>query len=70
MSQDKPESAYVSPEEAAAYFDIDVEHMRRLCREGKVPGARKLGNLWRIPRGFLTTDAGDVKRMAEDEGKK
>ncbi len=40
--QDKPESAYVSPEEAAAYFGIDVEHMRRLCREGKVPGAYHL----------------------------
>ena len=63
---DKPASAYVSPEEAATYFGVDVEHIRRLCREGKIPGARKLGNLWRIPRAFLSTDASDVQKLADD----
>ncbi len=66
---DKPESAYVSPEDAARFFDVDVEHIRRLCREGKIPGARKIGNLWRIPRAFLSTDVTDVQKMAEDEKK-
>ncbi len=66
---DKPESAYVSPEDAARFFDVDVEHIRRLCREGKIPGARKIGNLWRIPRAFLSTDVTDVQKMA-DEGEK
>jgi excisionase family DNA binding protein len=64
------DSAYVSPEEAGKYFDINVETMRRLCREGKIPGARKIGAVWRIPRSFLTTDISTVKRMAEDEEKK
>jgi excisionase family DNA binding protein len=64
---DKKESAYVSPEQAATYFGVDVEHIRRLCREGKIPGARKLGNLWRIPRTFLSTDAVDVQKMADEQ---
>jgi excisionase family DNA binding protein len=64
------ESAYVTPEEAGAYFNINVETMRRLCRERKIPGARKIGGQWRIPRAFLSTDAGDVQKMAEDEEKK
>ncbi len=65
--QDKPESAYVSPEEVAAYFDVDVEHIRRLCREKKIPGARKIGNLWRIPRTFLSTDPGDVQKLTDED---
>ena len=65
---EKHESAYVSAEEAAEYFGIDIEHMRRLCREKKIPGARKLGRVWRIPRIFLTTDIDSVQQMA-DEGK-
>ena len=64
------QSAYVSPEEAAAHFDTTVEKMRRLCRDGKIPGARKLGREWRIPRTFLSTDADTVQKMAEDQDKK
>ncbi len=64
------ESAYVTPEEAGTYFNINVETMRRLCREHKIPGARKIGGQWRIPRSFLSTDANTVQKMAEDEEKK
>ena len=63
------ESVYVSPEEAGAYFDVSAETMRRLCREGKIPGARKIGGQWRIPRSFLSTDATTIQKLAEDEKK-
>jgi len=64
------QSAYVSPEDAAVYFDTTPEKIRRLCRDGKIPGARKLGREWRIPRSFLDTDVDTVQKMAEDEDKK
>jgi excisionase family DNA binding protein len=64
------QSAYVTPEDAAIYFDTTPEKMRRLCRDGKIPGARKLGREWRIPRSFLTTDIDTVQKMADEEEKK
>jgi len=65
------ESLYVSPEDAAHAFDLKPETIRRLCRDGKIPGARKVGGVWRIPRSFLSTDASAVQKMAdEDDDKK
>ncbi len=64
------QSAYVTPEETATYFGTTVEKIRRLCREKKIPGARKIGREWRIPRSFLDTDIDTVQKMAEDEEKK
>jgi excisionase family DNA binding protein len=64
------DSPYVSPEEAGAYFNISAETIRRLCRDKKIPGARKIGGQWRIPRSFLSSDIATVKQMAEDQDKK
>jgi excisionase family DNA binding protein len=64
------QEAYVTPEEAGTYFKINVETMRRLCREQKIPGARKIGGQWRIPRSFLSSDVAAIQKMAEDEEKK
>jgi excisionase family DNA binding protein len=64
------ESVYVSPEEAGAYFGISADTMRKLCRERKIPGARKIGGQWRIPRAFLQTDADTVQQMADEQEKK
>lgn len=64
------DSRFVSPEEAGAYFNISAETIRRLCREDKIPGARKIGGQWRIPRSFLSSDVDTVKKLAEDEEKK
>ena len=64
------ESIYVSPEEAAKAFSVQPETIRRLCREGKIPGARKIGKVWRIPKSFLSSDANQVQQMAEDDEKK
>ena len=63
------DSVYISPEEVATYFGVTAETIRRLCRDHKIPGARKLGGQWRIPRSFLSTDADTVQKMAEDEKK-
>ncbi len=48
--QDKP---FYSPEEVAEYYDVTAETIRRLCREGKIPGAIQVGKQWRIPREYL-----------------
>jgi excisionase family DNA binding protein len=64
------DSRFVSPEEAGAYFNISAETIRRLCRDGKIPGVRKIGGQWRIPRSFLSSDAATVQQLAEDEDKK
>ncbi len=63
------DSAYVSPEEVATYFGVTAETVRRLCRDKKIPGARKFGGQWRIPRSFLSTDVGDVQKLADDQKK-
>ncbi len=48
--QKKP---YYSPEEVAEYFDVSPDLIRKLCNEGKIPGARQIGKLWRIPAEYL-----------------
>jgi excisionase family DNA binding protein len=63
------DSVYISPEEVATYFGVTAETIRRLCRDRKIPGARKLGGQWRIPRSFLSTDAEAVQKMAENDKK-
>jgi excisionase family DNA binding protein len=45
--------AWYSPEEVAAYFSVDADTIRKLCREGKIPGARRIGRSWRVPRSYL-----------------
>ncbi len=64
------ESTYVSPEEAAKVFSVKPETIRRLCRDGKIPGARKIGGVWRIPKAFLSSDVSQIQQMAEDDKKK
>jgi excisionase family DNA binding protein len=48
--QDKP---FYSPEEVAQYYDVTADTIRRLCREGKIPGAKQIGKQWRIPKEYL-----------------
>jgi excisionase family DNA binding protein len=53
---------YYSIKEVAEYFDVSPDLIRKLIDEGKVPGARRLGNIWRIPASFLEDN------QAIDEG--
>ena len=41
-------------EEAAEYLQVEVQTMRKWLRAGKIPGAYKMGRLWRIPPEGLT----------------
>ena len=60
--QDKP---YYSPEEVANYYDVTADTIRRLCREGKIPGAKQIGKQWRIPASFLR-DTPSIEETDED----
>ena len=56
---------YWTPEELARRWGVDPQSIRRLCREGEVPGATKglLKGSWRIRRK-------DVLRHEEEQAKK
>lgn len=66
---------WVTPDEVAAATDGEVSAytVRRLCREGRFPRARKAGRSWVIPFAdatvFLSTydryRSGDTKYVAE-----
>src|SRR6266699_5848234 len=60
--QKKP---YYSPEEVAEYYDVTADTIRRLCREGKIPGAKQIGKQWRIPAKFLE-DTPSIQETDED----
>jgi excisionase family DNA binding protein len=46
--QDRPP---LTPKEAAPLLGYSEDHLRTLCREGRIPGARQLqdGGRWLIP---------------------
>jgi excisionase family DNA binding protein len=44
---------YYTVEEVAEYYAVSPETVRRMCREGKIPGAKQFGRQWRIPIKFL-----------------
>ncbi|SDB03571.1 hybrid sensor histidine kinase/response regulator [Eubacterium oxidoreducens] len=48
------EKEYKSIKEIAQEWDLTVRRVQMLCTSGKLPGAKKVGNLWAIPA--------DVKR--------
>ena len=47
----------LTPEEVAEKLRVTSRHIRNLCDRGEIPGARKVGNLWRIPASYLTGEA-------------
>jgi len=40
---------YVTPAELAYALVVSSETIRRWCKEGRIRGAKKMGNQWRIP---------------------
>ncbi len=42
---------YISAREAAAQWSVHIRVVQSLCRDGRVPGARKYGNVWMLPAG-------------------
>jgi len=45
-----PEPAFATTDELAQKLHLSRVHAIRLCRQGKVPGARRVGKRWLIPR--------------------
>ncbi len=57
---------YYSPEEVAEYFDVNIETIRRMCRDGLIPGARQIGRQWRIPAKYLE-ETPSIQETDEDK---
>jgi excisionase family DNA binding protein len=47
------ESPYYTPEQAAVIIQKTADTVRRLCQRGAIPGARKIGREWLIPRASI-----------------
>lgn len=45
-----PEPAFITTGELAQKLHLSRVHAIRLCRQGKIPGARRVGKRWLIPR--------------------
>jgi len=41
---------YCEPEEIAKLWDVSVRQIQRLCKEGRIEGSIKFGNVWAIPK--------------------
>lgn len=48
-----PRKDYYTAEEVADIYRVSADTIRKLCRDGKIPGARQIGRQWRIPAKFL-----------------
>jgi len=64
---EKTEAMYESPEQMAARYNIkSVETIMRRLRKGEIPGAIKVGRLWRIPIEVATPTPPPPPLSAED----
>ena len=50
MSQ---EPQYYTVEEVARILGVDDETVRRWCRQGKIPGVKRFGREYRIPKSSI-----------------
>ncbi len=62
MSQ---EPQYYTVEEAARILGVDEETVRRWCRQNKIPGVRRFGREYRIPKASI-----DPQNPPQEEEKK
>ena len=61
------EDELLTPEESAAMLKMHLDSVRRLLRQGKLPGV-KVGGAWRIPRSTLRDMLAGKKPAASDRG--
>ena len=40
---------FQTPDEVAGEWNVSPDHVRRLCRSGRIAGALLIGTIWRIP---------------------
>lgn len=50
-SAEREDVEYISIEQYASEVERNDSRIRVLCREGRFPGAKKIGNRWVIPKG-------------------
>lgn len=58
---------YFTTTEAAQRLGISVKRMQRLCNQGRIPEAERLGTRWMLPRSFTVTPGkrGPALRIGE-----
>lgn len=49
----KPVTDYLTTEEVCALLKLSDRTIYDLCRKGKLPGAAKVGGVWRVERSVL-----------------
>lgn len=47
------EPQYYTVEEVARILGVDEETVRRWCRQGKIPGVKRFGREYRIPKASI-----------------
>lgn len=60
--------SFYTPEEVAEYYRVSVETIRRLCNQGKIPGAKQIGRQWRIPAKFVEDNSSIDTSGDEQDG--
>ena len=41
---------YITIKEASEKWNLSVRRVQTICKEGLIPGAKKFGNSWAIPK--------------------
>lgn len=52
--QESPQ--YYSVEQVARILGVNEETVRRWCRDGKIPGVKRFGREYRIPRSYVDAE--------------
>jgi len=42
---------YMTTQEAAKLWDVKIRRVQTMCDKGRIPNAKKLGQIWVIPHG-------------------
>jgi len=67
-----PEERWLTAEQVADLLQMDVQVIRRKAARGQIPGAAKVGRVWRFNEAVLRqwlASGGDAHRRAtQDEG--
>lgn len=52
---------YRSVKATADAWDVSQDTVRTWCRQGRIPGAQRLGKLWRVPVDATVIASGDTR---------
>ncbi|GEM_PF-566413 len=58
---------YISPEEAAKKWEVNIRRVQSYCAEGKIPGAFRMGRQWMIPASAERPSDGRKKLKSESK---